>query len=145
MRTLDVNVLVDGFRQDSPNHEPVAAWLDSLIGSPESFAVFETVLAGFVRVVTHPRVFDPPTPFEYAIEFVEVMLAQPNCVVLRPGPRHWAIFRDLCGAVDAAGNLVMDAYLAALSIEAGCTFVTSDGDFSRFDGLRRELPEPARS
>jgi predicted nucleic acid-binding protein len=68
------------------------------------------------------------------------LLAQPGCVVLRPGPRHWGIFVTLAREVEARGNLLADAYLAALILESGCTLVTSDRDFARFPGLRWQLP-----
>ena len=140
MLTPDVNVLVDAFREDSPHHAHVRPWVEHLVASPESFAVFESVLAGFLRVVTHPRVFQPPTPLDAAQGFAEDLLAQPNCIVLRPGPRHWSIFRRLCATAQARGNLVADAYLAALALEGGCTLVTSDRDFARFEGLRWQVP-----
>lgn len=140
MRTPDVNVLVDAFREDSPHHEPVVHWLRRLVASSESFALFEMVLAGFVRVVTHPKIFDPPAPLDAALDFADALLEQPNCVVMRPGARHWKIFEHLCDAGDARGNLAADAYMAAMAIEAGCTLVTSDRDFARFDDLRWELP-----
>jgi toxin-antitoxin system PIN domain toxin len=142
--TPDVNVLVDAYREDSPQHAAVAAWLRGVVDSHESFALFESVLAGFLRVATHPRIFDPPTPLEAAIEFSGALLAQPNCVVLRPGERHWGIFLELCLRAEAHGNLIADAYLAALTIEAGCVLVTSDRDFARFEGLRWQLPRDSR-
>jgi uncharacterized protein len=140
MLTPDVNVLVDAFRADSPHHGQVAPWLSRAVIAPEPVALFETVLSGFLRVVTHPRIFVPPTPVEPALAFVDALLAQPSCVVLRPGPRHWRIFVRLCRDSEARGNLVADAYLAALAMEQGCTLVTSDRDFSRFPGLRWQTP-----
>jgi uncharacterized protein len=140
MLTLDVNVLVDAFREDSPHHALVGAWLRQAVREPEPVVLFEVALSGFVRVVTHTRVFDPPTPIALALAFAEAMLAQPSCVVVRPGPRHWGLFVRLCRSSDARGNLVADAYLAALAMEAGCTLVTSDRDFARFAGLRWRPP-----
>ena len=131
----DVNVLVDAFREDSPHHARVAPWWRSVVASERTFALFEQVLAGFVRVVTHPRIFDPPAPLDRALEFVEAIEAQPNALRLRSGERHWEIFVKLCRASDARGNLVADAYLAALAIEHGCTWITSDRGFARFEGL----------
>jgi hypothetical protein len=141
--TPDVNVLVDSFREDSPHHAQIGPWLRELIASPESFVLFESVLAGFLRVVTHPRIFDPPAPLERALEFTNALLAQPGCVVLRPGPRHWEIFVGLARTAAARGNLLADAYLAAVVIESGCTLVTSDRDFARFPGLRWQTPAAA--
>jgi uncharacterized protein len=60
--------------------------------------------------------------------------------MIRPGPRHWGLFARLCRENGAAGNLVPDAYLAALAIEAGCELITTDRDFARFDGLRWRHP-----
>jgi predicted nucleic acid-binding protein len=61
-------------------------------------------------------------------------------VIVAPGPRHWGIFANLCAAVGAKGNLVPDAYLAALALESGSEWVTTDHDFSRFPGLRWRHP-----
>jgi hypothetical protein len=139
---LDVNVLVDAFREDSPHHDRIARWMEGMLVAEEPFVVFDLVASGFVRVVTHPRIFDPPTPIEPALEFVGVLHQQPLCVRLAPGARHWAIFDRLCRDSGAAGNLAADAYLAAMAIEAGCTWVTSDRDYARFAGLR--CIEPGR-
>jgi uncharacterized protein len=138
--TPDATVLVDAFREDSPHHARVAPALRTILEAPDSFAIFESVLAGFVRVVTHPRIFDPPAPLELALDFTAALLAQPNCVVLRPGPRHWEIFLTVSRAAAARGSLLADAYLAALVMESGCTLVTSDRDFARFGGLRWHVP-----
>jgi predicted nucleic acid-binding protein len=69
-----------------------------------------------------------------------VLREQPNRVQLEPGPRHWEIFERLCRESGAKGNLVADAYLAALAIESGCEWVTTDRDYSRFKGLRWRHP-----
>lgn len=143
MLAPDVNVLVDAFRADSPHHARVGPWWRSVVASDRTFALFEPVLAGFLRVVTHPRVFDPPAPLADALRFVEALRDQPNALVLRPGGRHWSIFERLCRASDARGNLVADAYLAALAIETGCTWITSDRDYARFEGLDWRPPGAA--
>ena len=91
-------------------------------------------------MLTHPRVLDPPTPFDRALEFVEALRAQPNAVLLQPGPRHWDIFASLCKTAGAKGNLVADAYHAALAIEHGCEWISTDRDYARFPGLRWRHP-----
>jgi toxin-antitoxin system PIN domain toxin len=98
------------------------------------------VLSGCVRVATHPRIFSPPAPVDQALAFATALRAQPNAVVLNPGGRHWEIFERLCLAAGAKGNLVADAYLAALAIETGSEWITTDHDFSRFPGLRWRHP-----
>lgn len=85
-------------------------------------------------------IFDPPAPLESALAFASAVRDRPNAVPVSPSPRHWPIFLDLCREVGASGNLVPDAWLAALAIEQGCEFVTTDRDFARFPGLRTRHP-----
>jgi hypothetical protein len=140
MRLVDVNVLVYAFRADAPGHAAHRAWVESLVGSDEAYAVSDHVLAGFLRVVTHPRVFHPPTPLAAALAFAHAFRERANAVLLAPGARHWSIFTKLCREAAARGNLVPDAWLAALAIESGCELVTTDRDFARFPGLRWRHP-----
>lgn len=85
--------------------------------------------------MTNRRVFIAPTPLEQALEFCAAIREQPNAVAIAPGRRHWQLFTDLCRSADVRGNLVADAYLAALAIESGSTWATADRDFARFRGL----------
>jgi uncharacterized protein len=142
----DVNVLVHAHREDAPQHEAYRRWLEGVIDGSEAYGMADLVLSGFVRVVTHPRVFNPPSSLEQALAFVRDVRQQPNCVPIRPGPRHWEIFERLCREADARGNLVADAYLAALAVESGSEWITADRDYSRFAGLswRHPLAEPSR-
>jgi hypothetical protein len=93
-----------------------------------------------VRVTTHPRIFKTPTPITDALAFADTLRDQPNAVVVGPGARHWTIFERLCEAADVRGNLVPDAYLAALAIESGSDWVSTDRDYARFPGLRWRHP-----
>lgn len=133
----DVNVLVYAFREDSPHHKRWRDWLERLVNSDEPYGMADQVLSGFLRVVTHARVFDPPAPLEKAWEFVEVLRARPNCVPISPGARHWDIFGRLVRESGCKGNMIADAYLAAMAIESGCEWATTDHDYARFKGLRR--------
>lgn len=101
----DVNVPVYAHREDSEHRAGRRAWVESIVNGDEAYGLSELVLSGFVRVVTHPKVFDKPSPL-----------------------------------ADAKGNLVPDAYLAALAIESCCEWITTDRDFSRFKGLRWRHP-----
>ena len=136
----DVNVLVYAHREDSPHHAGCRKWVEAVVNGNESYGLSELVLSGFVRVVTHPKVFTRPSPLADALEFTEQLRGGPNCIPVAPGRRHWEIFRALCVEAGAKGNLVPDAYLAAMAIEAGCEWVTTDHDFSRFNGLRWRHP-----
>jgi toxin-antitoxin system PIN domain toxin len=114
--------------------------LEELVNSNEAFGLSELVCSAFVRVVTHRSVFLRPSPLEEALLFVEDIRSRPNCSILRPAERHWHIFVELCRAVGARGNLVPDAYHAALAIESGSEWITMDGDYARFPGLRWRRP-----
>jgi hypothetical protein len=91
-------------------------------------------------IVTHPRIFKWPTRLEDALRFASEVRSPGNCVLLSPGARHWEIFTRLCRATGVKGNLVPDAYLAALAIESGSEWITTDRDYSRFPGLRWRHP-----
>jgi toxin-antitoxin system PIN domain toxin len=140
MQLLDVNVLVYAHREDAPDHKRFRAWLERLIASNEAYALTALVLSGFLRIVTHPAIFTPPSPMTTALNFVEEVRSQPNCVLLSPGDRHWEIFTGLCRGRGVRGNLVPDAFLAALAIESGSEWITTDADYARFPGLRRREP-----
>lgn len=132
----DVNVLVTAFRSDAPHHGAVRQWLERAVDGVEDLGITDAVAAGTVRVLTHRRVFDPPTELEMALRQVDALLAAPGVRRAGPGPRHWEVFADLCRAADARGNLVADAHHAAVAVEHGATWVTLDHDFARFPGLR---------
>ncbi len=140
MRLVDVNVLIYAFREDAPGHADHRDWLNALVSSDEAYGVSDHVLSGFLRVATHPRVFHPTTPLARAIAFADAYRDRPNAVPIAPGARHWHLFTTLCRKAGARGNLVPDAWLAALAIERGCELVTTDRDFARFPGLRWRHP-----
>lgn len=136
----DVNILVHAHREDSENHAVCARWLRRVVDGDIAYGMSELVLSGFVRVVTHPKIFTDPSPLADALAFAGQVRNQPHCVIVRPGDRHWEIFSRLCREAGARGNLVPDAYLAALAIESGSEWITMDRDFSRFEGLRWRHP-----
>lgn len=98
------------------------------------------VLSSFLRIVTHPRIFREPDTLEDALAFVAELRSGETYTEAAPAVRHWDIFTALCRTANARGNLVADAYLAALAIESGSTWVTTDRDFARFSGLRWRHP-----
>lgn len=136
----DVNVLVYAHRAEVVDHQRYARWLEEVAGGDAAFGLSDVVLSGFLRIVTHPRIFNPPTPLEQAMMFVEELRLRTNCVPVMAGPRHWGLFMGLCRRVGAKGNAVPDAYLAALAIESGSEWVTTDRGFARFPGLRWRHP-----
>jgi uncharacterized protein len=132
MQMPDVNVLVYAHREESPDHERYANWLTGLATGPEPFAISELVLHGFLRLVTSRKVFDPPSTVKQALQFIDALLAVPTCHLIRPGPRHWSILRELCETANLRGPLVSDGVHAALAIESGCEWVSADTDCARF-------------
>ena len=140
MNLLDVNILVYAHREDAPNHAAYHAWLKNEVTSPRAFGFSDFVAAGFLRIVTHPEVFNSPSPVARALTFLSQIREQPNCVSVVPGHRHWGIFMDLCRKIDVKGNAITDAYFAALAIESGCVWVTTDRSFRRFPGLEWRHP-----
>ena len=140
MQLLDVNVLIYAFREESPDHERYRDWLDQLTASGDSFAISDTVLSSFLRIVTNDRIFRPGAPWRIASAFTEAIRRRPGYVRLAPGSRHWEIFMRVCESAGATGDLVPDAYLAALAIEHGCEWITTDQHFARFPGLRWRHP-----
>jgi hypothetical protein len=136
----DVNVLIYAFRADAERHDEYKRWLESVLNGPAAYGIAPQALAGVVRICTHPRVFARPSRASDAFEFCRVLLEQPNATVITPGERHWEIFEALCRASKAAGNLVQDAWFAALAVETGCEWITTDRDYARFPGLAWRAP-----
>jgi len=137
---MDVNILVYAFRKDATDHARYRDWLHRIVNDPSAFGISDLVLSGFLRIVTHPKVFKHPSTWNEATEFVQLVRNQPNCRSITCGERHWDIFTDLCRKADAKGNLVADAFLAAIAIESGCEWITTDRDFAKFPGLKWRHP-----
>jgi toxin-antitoxin system PIN domain toxin len=136
MRCVDVNILISAHRPESPNHEAYRAWLDEARLGAEPLGLSSTVSSGFLRIVTHPKIFKEPTPLEVAIDFVEALRSSVAVVDMAPRDRHWQIFLDLCREIGATGNHVPDAFLAAMCIEQGATWVSADRGFGGYPSLR---------
>ena len=136
----DVNVLVHAFRSDSSDHRLCRQWLSNVLDGDSRYGMAPQVLSGVIRITTHPRVFVRPNALAEVFEFCEILIAQPHCVLIQPGAQHWQIFTRLCMTADGRGNLVSDAWYAALAIESGCEWVTLDRDYARFPGLKWSTP-----
>ncbi len=140
MILFDVNVLIHATRKQAADHKRYRDWLEQLVDGDAAFAVSELVLSSYLRIITNPKVVAKPVALNDAIGAVERLRSRDNCVIISPGPRHWEIFIDLCRRVGARGNLIPNAYLAALAIESGSEWITTDRDFARFPGLRWRHP-----
>ena len=140
MILVDVNVLVYAHREDAPRHHEYRQWLEEVINSNAAYGMSDLVLSGFLRIVTHPKIFRPPSSTMQALSFAREVRHRSNCVSVDPGPRHFEIFTGLCERIGARGNLIPDAFLAALAIESGSEWITTDRDFAKFPSLRWRHP-----
>ena len=136
----DVNVLIYAFRSDSDQHESYRSWLSKVINGPSAYGVSPQVLAAVVRICTHPRIFKQPSTLDETLAFCKVISDQPGASLIMPGERHWSIFESMCRESRVTGNLVQDAWFAALAVESGCEWITVDGDYARFPRLSWRSP-----
>lgn len=132
----DINLLLYAYDLASPFHTKAAAWWQACLSGSETVGLAPVVVFGFVRIGTNARVFrDPLTPTE-AAEHVRSWQTQPVVQILEPQEDHIAKVLELLEALGAAGNLVTDAQIAALTLDHGAVLHTADSDFLRFRGLR---------
>lgn len=136
MILCDVGVLLHALVQRSPHHQVCRRELERLRSNPREMAVSELVLAAVVRIATNPKVFRPCPTVDQVFTFVDALRAPPEARRIAPGPRHWTIFKDLVTSGGIRGADTTDAYLAALALEHGCEWWTTDRGFERFPGLR---------
>ncbi len=137
---MDVNIFVYAHREDIADHLDYKNWLENILNSDDFYGVSELALSGFLRVVTHPKVFNTPSSLDKAIQFTQQIRNNPNAINVTPKERHWMIFKNLISTTQAKGNLIPDAYHAALAIESGCQWITTDKGFKRFKGLKTQHP-----
>lgn len=136
----DVNVLINAVRRSAPDHERYRDWLSRLTNGREPFAISELVLAGFIRIMTNVQMVSAGADPAEVYRVADFLASRTNCVLVRPGPRQWSIFRRLCDELAARGDVVSDAYHAATAIEWDHEWVSDDRDFARFSGLRWRRP-----
>lgn len=141
MIAVDTNVLVYAHRADSTFHLEAEQAVRSLAESSQPWAIPWPCVHEFLAIVTHPRIYDPPTPIRRALEQVDAWLASPSLVLLCEGESYWAHIRELVLRGKVAGPRVHDARVAALCQYHGVAELwTVDRDFQRFSGLRVRNP-----
>ncbi|MEO8218577.1 MAG: TA system VapC family ribonuclease toxin [Acidobacteriota bacterium] len=136
MIVVDANLLLYAYTASSEHHKVAKAWLESMLSGRETVAIPWSSIHAFLRIATHPSLFENPLSMEEAATIVRTWLGQPQVLVIAPGPRYEETFLALLHDGQARGNLVMDAHLAALTIEQAATLHSTDRDFLRFPGLR---------
>jgi toxin-antitoxin system PIN domain toxin len=131
----DVNVVLAAFRADHTHHAPARAFVEAARGGSVALGLSDVALAGVVRLATNPRVFARPDTVEAVLGYLDALL-EPPAQLLRAGTAHWVRFTELCRHLQLRGNLVPDAYLAALALEQGAELITFDRGFGRYPRLR---------
>jgi toxin-antitoxin system PIN domain toxin len=137
---LDINVLLYAFRADAEHHPEYHRWLGDTLRNEAAFGLSPQVLCSVIRISTHPSIYKEPSHTGEAVRFCRLLTSAPNCVLVQPSERHWPIFLDLCLKTGVSGNLTQDAWYAALAIESGSEWITTDRDYARFPGLRWRKP-----
>ena len=140
MILADVNVLIYAFRSDSDQHDAYRSWLEEVVNGPSAYGVSPQVLASVVRICTHPRIFNHASTLDETLAFCKVISDQPGATLITPGERHGSIFESMCRQSRATGNVVHDAWFAALAVESGCEWITVDRDYARFPQLTWRTP-----
>jgi toxin-antitoxin system PIN domain toxin len=136
MIAIDTNILVYAHREELPLHRKAKARLVELAEGIEPWGLPVFCVGEFLRVVTHPRVFDPPSTIRQGVEAIGNLLESPSCVILNPAASFWTILAETARGADAKGNILYDAQIVAVCREHGVVDILSeDRDFCRFEGI----------
>ncbi|MBK7017255.1 MAG: PIN domain-containing protein [Sulfuritalea sp.] len=136
MIAVDTNLLVYAHREDSPFHQRAAACVAGLAEDRATWAIPWPCLHEFFAIVTHPRIYAPPTPRERALDQIDAWLESPSLMLLAESESHWSELRSLISVAQLAGAQVHDARIAALCLQHGVqTLWSADRDFGRFPKL----------
>lgn len=145
MILVDANLLIYAYVRDMPQHEAAHAWLDQQLNTQPRVGLPWPSLLAFVRLMSHPRIFERPVSVPVAWGQVEGWLSVPSVWIPAPTEQHAAILGRLMTTAVTRANHVPDAHLAALALEHGLTLCSSDRGFARYPDLRWENPLEAPS
>jgi toxin-antitoxin system PIN domain toxin len=138
---VDTNLLVYAHRRDSVWHTAAAGVLRELAEGARPWAIPWPAVHEFLAVVTHPRIYDPPSTLAGACAQIELWVLSPSLVLLNEGPQYWRVLAGLLNDGQVTGARVHDAHVAALCAEHGIAELwTADRDFSRFPSLPLRNP-----
>ncbi len=141
MIALDTNILVYAHRSDAAWHAPAAACVRQLAEGRDPWAIPWPCVHELWAIVTHPRIYSPPTPIDRAISQIEAWLASPTLRLLHEGPTHWRTLSEMLRAGRIQGPKVHDARIAALCQQHGVSELwTADRDFGGIPGVRTRNP-----
>lgn len=141
MIAVDSNVLVYAHREDAPWHEVAYARILQLAEGQAPWAIPWPCIHEFLAIVTHPRIYAPPTPLETAVDQVGAWMESPSLVLLSESESYWEQLRAIIQAARVSGPQVHDARVASLCHQHGIDELwTADRDFGRFPGLKTRNP-----
>jgi toxin-antitoxin system PIN domain toxin len=141
MIAVDTNILVYAHREESPFHERAAACMSELSEGNAPWAIPWPCIHEFFSIVTHPRIYDPPSPIACAADQVDAWLESPALVLLSESMAHWSILRSLVSSAQIRGPMIHDARIAVICMQNGVTeLLSADRDFGRFPGFRTRNP-----
>ena len=141
MIAVDTNILVYAHRGDAPLHEAAVRALRALAEGHAPWAIPWPCMHEFLAIITHPRIYDPPTPLDRALDQVTAWLDSPSLVLLGEGPEHWPTLRALLYEGQVTGPRVHDGRIAAICQAHGVRELwTADRDFGRFPSLACRNP-----
>ncbi len=137
MIAVDTNILVYAHRRDSVFHSAAASHIKELAEGSAPWAIPWTCLHEFLAIVTHPRIYRPPTPVATACDQVDAWLESPSLRLLTETTQHWPTLRALLNEGPVTGPRVHDARIAALCKQFGVSLLWSaDRDFGRFGSVQ---------
>ncbi len=141
MIAVDTNILVYAHRADSPWHDRASARVRELAEGVEDWAIPWPCIHEFLAVVTHPRIYAPPSPLTTALEQVDAWMESPTLVMLGESAAHWPTLRGIVLAGRVVGPRMHDARIAALCGQHGVRALwTADRDFSGLSGVDARNP-----
>ncbi|MBN1421679.1 MAG: PIN domain-containing protein [Planctomycetes bacterium] len=137
MIAVDTNILIYAHKSEMPLHGKALRRLAELSEGSDPWGIPVFCLAEFLRVVTHPAIFDRPSTVEHATAKLGELLRSPRLILLVPGARFWPLLAEVAREADARGNLIYDAQIVAVCRENGVRdILTQDRDLARFSGVR---------
>lgn len=140
MKVVDANVLLYAVDPLAEHHERSKTWLDRALAGQEAVLLPWLSLLAFLRISTHPFVYEQPLTVDQALDVIDLWVTAPAAITAEPDGGHVGRLRAALGATGRGGNLVNDAHLAALALQHRASVVTFDSDFARFPDVRWERP-----
>ncbi len=141
MIAVDTNILVYAHRKDSPFHIKASKIVAEFAESSKPWAIPWSCIHEFFSIVTHPRIYNPPTPYQKALDQISAWLESPSLIMISETHGYWEILKNLVDSSQTKGPMIHDARIAAICVLHGITeLVSADRDFGRFRNLKVHNP-----